>query len=85
MYCTQILGWFPPLIFTVMVQNDINMKWALTAVSFTFLISIFFLCLMSSWPEVLEEARTVDVDIFSDDEENDDIKERDEEEPTSVV
>lgn len=84
MYCTQILGWFPPLIFTVMVQNDINMKWALTAVSFTFLISIFFLCLMSSWPEVLEEARTVDVDIFSDDEENDDIKERDEEEPASV-
>jgi hypothetical protein len=40
---------------------------------------------MGSWPEVLEEARTVNVDIFSDDEgKDDDIHERDEEEPKSV-
>ncbi|MGK3755621.1 MAG: hypothetical protein ACI8RD_007931 [Bacillariaceae sp.] len=69
-----------------MVQNNIDMKWALTTVASIFLVSIFFLCMMGSWPEVLEEARTVNVDIFSDDDEenDDDIDERDEEEPKSV-
>merc|ERR1712194_670399 len=70
-YCSQILGWFPPLIFSVMVQNNINMKWVLTAVASIFLISLFFLCLCGSWPEILEEARTTNVEFFDDDEKED--------------
>merc|ERR1712238_267593 len=41
-YCSQILGWFPPLIFSIMVQNNINMKWALTAVASIFLFPYSF-------------------------------------------
>jgi len=71
-YCSQILGWFPPLIFSIMVQNNINMKWALTAVASIFLISLFFLCLCGSWPEILEEARTTNVEFFDEDDNEDD-------------
>jgi len=78
-YCSQILGWFPPLIFSIMVQNNINMKWALTAVASIFLISIFFLCLCGSWPEILEEARTTNVEFFQEDGNQDVDEECDEE------
>ena len=47
-----------------MVQNDINMKWALTAVACTFLIAIFFLCLCGPWESIMEEAKTTTIDIF---------------------
>lgn len=70
-YCSQILGWFPPLIFTIMVQNSVNMKWALTCVASVLLVSIFFLCLCGSWPEILEEAKTTNVQIIPDDDSGD--------------
>lgn len=81
-YCSQILGWFPPLIFTIMVQNNVNMKWALTVVASIFLVSIFFLCLCGSWPEILEEARTTNVQIIPNDDAND--NECDDEDTKSV-
>jgi len=30
-YCSEIMGWVPPLIFTIMVEADITVAWALTA------------------------------------------------------
>lgn len=55
------------------------MKWALTAVASIFLISIFFLCLCGSWPEILEEARTTNVEFFQEDGNQDVDEECDEE------
>ena len=73
-YCSQILGWFPPLVFSIMVQNNINMKWALTVVASIFAISIFFLCLCGPWEAILDEARTATAEIIpvSDGEDEDD-------------
>jgi len=47
-----------------MVQNNVNMKWALTVVASIFIVSIFFLCLCGSWPEILEEAKTTNVEMI---------------------
>ena len=38
----QVLGWLPTLVFTVMNENDIDMRWGLGSVSFFLLAS--FLC-----------------------------------------
>lgn len=62
-WAAEIFGWFPPLVFSIMVQNDITLAWALTVVASIFSISIFFLFLCSPWDEIIEEAQTVVVDF----------------------
>jgi MFS-type transporter involved in bile tolerance (Atg22 family) len=58
-YCTQILTFLPPLIFTVMIESGINMKWGLMSMIIFFVIAIGFLCLVSPWEEVLKESAKV--------------------------
>jgi len=84
-YCTQILGWFPPLIFSIIVQKSVNMKWALTAVASIFLISLFFLCLCGPWPEILEEARTTNVEFYQDDDNDDECDEEESKSADNIV
>jgi hypothetical protein len=55
-YCTQILGWLPPLIFTVLVQNDVDQKFGVIAVSFGFGVAVLLLSCTASWDEILAEA-----------------------------
>jgi Na+/melibiose symporter-like transporter len=55
-YCTQILGWLPPLIFTILVQNDVDQKFGVIAVSFGFAVAILLLSCTASWDEILAEA-----------------------------
>jgi len=56
-YSTQILGWLPPLLFSVLVDNNISQKFGLMAVAAFFIPAIGFLFLTPSWPEVLAEVR----------------------------
>lgn len=60
---SQVLGWFPPLVFTIMVQSNISLAWALTVVASIFLISVFFLCMCGPWEKIIEEANLVDIDF----------------------
>ena len=60
------MGWFPPLVFSIMVQNGISLAWGLTVVGSIFIISIFFLLLCASWENVVEEARAVVLDQKAD-------------------
>jgi len=36
----QVLGWLPPLIFTIMNQNGVDMRWSLSIVSYFCLLAI---------------------------------------------
>jgi Na+/melibiose symporter-like transporter len=61
-YCTQVLSFLPPLVFTLMIENGVNQKWGLMSLILFFVVAIGFLCLMSSWEDVLKEsAKTIDV------------------------
>jgi len=62
-YSSQILGWLPPLVFTIMIESDINMAWALTVIASIFGISIFFLCLCGPWEKIVEEAQLAVTDF----------------------
>jgi hypothetical protein len=56
-YCTQILGWLPPLLFTLLVQNDISQKYGVVVSSFGFAVAIIFLSCTGTWSEIVEEAQ----------------------------
>jgi MFS transporter, UMF1 family len=52
-YCTQILGWLPPLIFSILVDNHVSQTYGVMSLSVFFLIAILFLSRAASWSEVL--------------------------------
>lgn len=61
-YCTQIITFLPPLVFTLLIESGVNMKWGLMSMIVFFIIAIGFLCLMPPWDEVVKEsAKTIDV------------------------
>ena len=55
-YCTQIMAWLPPLIFTLMNESGISMRWGLMSLVIFFFLAIAILHLIPSWDVVLEEA-----------------------------
>lgn len=64
-YCTQILGWLPPLIFTVLVESGIDQRYGVLTVQSFFLIAIFFASMMAPWDECIREvnAKITEVDL----------------------
>mmetsp|Transcript_11888 Transcript_11888/g.16876 ORF Transcript_11888/g.16876 Transcript_11888/m.16876 type:complete len:504 (+) Transcript_11888:119-1630(+) len=55
-YCTQIIGWLPPLIFTVIVEVGWNQKWGVVSVSGFLIVSIILLSCAAPWDEIVAEA-----------------------------
>mmetsp|Transcript_44967 Transcript_44967/g.109217 ORF Transcript_44967/g.109217 Transcript_44967/m.109217 type:complete len:673 (-) Transcript_44967:2423-4441(-) len=55
-YCTQILGWLPPLLFSIMNENGIDQKYGVIITTFGFVVSIALLSCTASWDEIVEEA-----------------------------
>lgn len=55
-YCTQILAWLPPLIFSLLVEANVPQKYGVIATSFGFVVGIMFLSCTASWEEILAEA-----------------------------
>jgi len=58
-YCSEIMGWVPPLIFTIMVEANITVAWALTATASFFFLAVFFLRLTEPWEKILEDSQKV--------------------------
>jgi MFS-type transporter involved in bile tolerance (Atg22 family) len=56
-YCTQILAWLPPLLFTILVENDVAQKWGVVVTSFGFLVATGLLTLAAPWEDIVKEAR----------------------------
>ena len=53
-YCSQILGWLPPLIFSALVQSNVDQKYGILAVQSFFVVAIALLS-MIRWTDALEE------------------------------
>lgn len=67
-YCTQILGWLPPLIFTILVQSNVDQKFGVISTSFGFLVAVFFLSCAAPWEEIVAEAdHNKNLDLAGDD------------------
>lgn len=57
-YCTQILAWLPPLLFTILVEANVAQKWGVIVTSFGFFVAICLLMLTGSWDVIVEEAKS---------------------------
>ncbi len=56
-YCSALLSWFPPLIFSVLVENGVDAKWGMTLMGSFLLISALMLRFgAGSWEEILHES-----------------------------
>ena len=55
-YCTQILGWLPPLIFSIMVEADVSQTYGVIAVAAFLLVAIVLLHFAASWDDILEDS-----------------------------
>jgi len=49
MYSAQILSWLPTLVFTIMNESDIHMKWGGMFINVYFLIALWLFQLMAPW------------------------------------
>lgn len=54
LYCTQIMVWLPPLVFTVMNENSISLSWGGVSLNIYLFISLAFYQLMPSWETCLQ-------------------------------
>ena len=55
-YCSNIINWLPPLIFTLLNELGIHMKYGLISITAFFLAAIILLSMAAPWPEIVEEA-----------------------------
>ena len=62
-YCTQILGWLPPLIFSAMVEAGVDQNYGVMSVTVFFFIAIGILSCAAPWPEILKEAAGGGADV----------------------
>lgn len=55
-YCTQILGWLPPLVFSVMVEAKVSQTYGVVAVTTFMLIATALVGCAAPWDEILQES-----------------------------
>ena len=59
-YCTQILVWFPPMVFSLLVENGIQQRYGMLSMMSFQLIAIAILQFgCAPWDELLQEAHAV--------------------------
>lgn len=58
-YCTQILGWLPPLIFSFMVEAKVSQTYGVVAVSSFLLVAVALLGCAAPWDDILQESGRV--------------------------
>ena len=61
-YCTQILAWLTPLVFSILIEFDVPQKYGVIVTASGFLIAVFFLMLTCSWEDILKESNA-DIDM----------------------
>jgi len=57
-YCGQILAWFFPLLFSLLIENNISQKYGVILVASGFLVAIIFLMFTCSWEDIIKEVNT---------------------------
>jgi UMF1 family MFS transporter len=73
-YSTQVLGWLPPLIFSILVEQDVNQKFGILALQGFFVIAILILSLIPSWKQAVVEAHSLDALAVVENEEEHDLE-----------
>jgi len=66
-YCTQILSWAPPLVFTLLNESGIPLSWGGVSFNFFLVIGLTFFMFMYSWDDCLKEAKVNKMKASSDD------------------
>jgi UMF1 family MFS transporter len=56
-YCTQILAWLPPLLFTILVENNVHQKYGVIMTSSFFLVAAALLRFAAPWDEIVAESQ----------------------------
>ena len=55
LYCSQVLAWLPPLLFTIFNENpNIHLSWAGVQLNIFIFISLIFYHLMPPWSQCIE-------------------------------
>ena len=54
-YCTQILGWLPPLLFSLLVEAQVDQGIGVMCISCFFLVAIAIMAMSAPWREILDE------------------------------
>jgi len=56
-YCSMILSWLPPLLFSVLIQNGVDAKWGMTVMaSFLLLAATLLKFGAGTWDEIIQES-----------------------------
>jgi len=58
-YCTQILGWLPPLLFSILVEANVNQKYGVIVTSLGFLVATVILSFTKPWPDIVKEVADI--------------------------
>ena len=57
-YCSLVLTWLPPLIFTVLNEIGVEMKWGLLSLVSFYIFPFLFLKSMTSWEKMYQLAHS---------------------------
>lgn len=69
-YCSQILVWLPPLIFSVLVQNGTDQKWGVVVVASFLFVAAIILSFLPAWEDVIADVSKNKRDDSTNDEED---------------
>lgn len=62
-YCSMILAWLPPLVFSILVENGVDAKWGMTFMGSFVLVAASMLRFgAGTWEEILAESGRHDAD-----------------------
>ena len=76
LYCTQILGWLPPLVFTLFNENpNIDISWGGVQLNIWIAIAVIFYHFMPSWTSCLDITSETNkiLNVDDDDDDDDDV------------
>lgn len=66
-FCSQIIGWLPPLLFTALNQRGIDMRWGLSLIVFFILIALICTLGMGTYEQAKAEVEHANNKTESDD------------------
>ena len=52
-FCSQILGWLPALLFSIMNENGVDMRWGMALIPFFICLSIVFTIFIGDYDEAV--------------------------------
>jgi hypothetical protein len=56
LYCTQVLAWLPPLVFTLMNENGIPLSWGGVHLNIYLFLALICYHLLPSWDQCVKIA-----------------------------